>query len=180
MINPFNLKEVETWGNLKELCLNHRFPYWTLIRKKLPIYYKSRLILRIPYKGKNSDVNNDFQMNKDNSVGFRIPLIQCRDPQKLCKEVTPKNQINMLWKGLPSNTSPEIWFWFEFNNQAQKSEYIRWLEVSNISFRGEDGCDRFAKDVFMHDDPVPTEDDLNEMFEEYKNSLLYYNNKKND
>ena len=46
----YNVAAVETWGNLKEACEAHGWPYWTIVKKDLPITYDGWKLYRVPFK----------------------------------------------------------------------------------------------------------------------------------
>lgn len=45
--------QVEAWGNFKEACMVHGWPYWTLTRKRFPILHDGWRIHKVPFKQQN-------------------------------------------------------------------------------------------------------------------------------
>lgn len=45
----------ETWGNFKEVCKAHNWPFWTLTRQKFPIEYDGWTIHKVPFRQIHDD-----------------------------------------------------------------------------------------------------------------------------
>ena len=117
-----------------------------------------------------NDRANNRLMKKENTIGFRVSLYDCTNPQEFWEKIKPDNCIASIW--IPQTIGDQIWMWFEFINKTERDNFIstikpleihgEWTEVINGKFIDKKGTSTVnPKDWFMHEEEIFTQEFIN-------------------
>lgn len=81
---------------------------------------------------------------------FRLEMFEVKEPQKLARELKSDKTIKSVW--IPQTLGDQIWYWLEFKDQADKNEYIKWVENCDLFSIGYKGEKFYPKNMFMHNE----------------------------
>ena len=102
-------------------------------------------------------------------VGFRISIYDATNPQDIWKLLKPLNCINTAW--ISQTIGDQVWMWFEFANESDKSNYINslkpfmihleWHEAMNGKLRDKSEDKIFDPiEYFMHNEGWMTQEEI--------------------